>query len=58
MVYFQTKNPTWVQFGGPWNGKKCGYGFEIFLGHLVYFSRFGMVLKYFWVIWYIFPVLV
>jgi hypothetical protein len=23
MVYFQTKNPDWDKFGGPWNGKCC-----------------------------------
>jgi hypothetical protein len=21
MIYFQTKIPIWVNFGGPWNGK-------------------------------------
>jgi hypothetical protein len=29
MVYFQTKNPIWVTFGGPYIGK-----IDLFYGHL------------------------
>jgi hypothetical protein len=49
---FKTKRPIWVYFGGPWN-EKCWYilkPFGIFdiwsyvhFGHLVYFSRLGML---------------
>jgi hypothetical protein len=47
MVYFQTKNPNLVNFGGPLNGK-CWYivcPFGIFYGDLVLFVE----------IWYISP---
>jgi ferredoxin-NADP reductase len=32
MVYFQNKNPNWIIFLGPWNGK-CSY-----YDHLEYFT--------------------
>jgi hypothetical protein len=38
MVYFKTKIPIWVYFGGPWNGK-CWYilrPFGIIYDHSVY----------------------
>jgi hypothetical protein len=38
MVYFQTKIPIWVNFGGPWNGKVwyVPFPFGICYGHLVH----------------------
>jgi hypothetical protein len=38
MAYFKTKNPNWVNFGGP-----CYWGC-IFYGHLVYFTAIWYIL--------------
>jgi hypothetical protein len=49
MVYFLPKIPTWVNFGGPRNGKCCMAiciilgPFGLFCGQVVYFSRFGIL---------------
>jgi hypothetical protein len=45
MVYFQTKIPIWVNFGGPCNGR-CWYilwRFGIFFPFWYIFTRFGML---------------
>jgi hypothetical protein len=55
MVYFQTKNPIWVNFGGPLSGK---YGYNLWpYGHMaivmyvhryvfMYVHRYGYVFMY------------
>jgi hypothetical protein len=57
MAYFQTKNPNWVNFVGRvsqwkmlvylmalWSATRIVlWPFGIFHGHLVHFSRFGML---------------
>jgi hypothetical protein len=60
MVYFQTKIPIWINFGGHWIGK-AGYilwSFGMFYGHLLSFMAICYVLWPFGnlkAIWYIFP---
>jgi hypothetical protein len=43
MVYFQTKIPIWVNFGGTWNlkGRYILWPFGIYYSHLVHFWPFG-----------------
>jgi hypothetical protein len=39
MVYFNSKNPIWVNFEVPWNGK-----FWYFFGYLEYFTAIWYIL--------------